>query len=166
MNSNDQTSSHWYVLYTKPRSEKKLASQLQDDGIEAYCPTKIEVRQWSDRKKKIETPLLPSMILVKLPNQERQRVFNRNHAVRYLYWLGEPAQVSPEEVEALRSMAEDSKFESHGLKQLSPGQKLDMTALGFEQMEGTVKYVNAKECWIVLEKLGYVVKFKKSQMDL
>lgn len=164
MNSPNQKPSHWFVLYTKPRAEKKLADQLTLDGIEAYCPTQVEIKQWSDRKKKVETPLLPSMILVHLPNEERDRVFNRTHAVRYLYWLGKPAEVTPEEVESLRSMAEDSQFESQGLKKLNPGEKLDMTALGFEQIEGTVKYVSEKECWIVLENLGYIVKFKKSQL--
>lgn len=164
MNTTSKTHEHWFVLYTKPRAEKKLATQLLEDGIEAYCPTQIEVKQWSDRKKKIETPLLPSMILVHIANEERDKVFNRIHAVRYLYWLGKPAKVTSEEVESLRSMTEDSQFESQGLKRLNPGEKLDMTALGFEQIQGTVKYVNEKECWIILENLGYVVKFKKSQL--
>ncbi|NEV94478.1 UpxY family transcription antiterminator [Psychroflexus sp. YR1-1] len=166
MDSTTQTSSHWYVLYTKPRAEKKLAKQLLQDGIEAYCPTRVEVKQWSDRKKKIETPILPSMILVNIPDQDRPLVFDRPQAVRYLYWLGKPAKVSSKEVESLRSMAEDSQFESQELQSLRPGEKLDMTALGFEQIEGTVKFVNAKECWIILEHIGYVVKFKKSQLEL
>ena len=42
----------WCVIITKPKSEKKVASQLQLLGIEAFCPTRKEVRQWSDRKKK------------------------------------------------------------------------------------------------------------------
>lgn len=164
MNSTSGTPSHWYVLYTKPRAEKKLADQLKEDGIETYCPIQIQLKQWSDRKKKVETPLLPSMILVRIADEKRNQVFNRPHAVRYLYWLGKPAEVTPEEVESLRSMAEDSQFENQGLERLKPGQKLDMTALGFEQIEGTVKYVSQKECWIVLDNIGYVVKFKKSQL--
>jgi Holliday junction resolvasome RuvABC DNA-binding subunit len=44
---------------------------------------------------------------------------------------------------------------------LRPGQKLDMTELGFENIEGTVQYVNKKECWVVLQGIGYVVKFKR-----
>jgi transcription antitermination factor NusG len=162
MVSPSKAQSHWFVLYTKPRSEKKLAEQLLDDGIQAYCPSKVEIKQWSDRKKKVETPLLPSMILVNIKDGERDRVFNRKHAVRYLYWLGKPARVTSEEVESLRSMIEDSQFESRGLQKLKPGEKLDMTALGFEHVQGTVKFVNAQECWIVLENLGYVVKFRKS----
>lgn len=162
MNSTSKLPSHWFVLFTKPRAERKLTEQLLEDGIEAYCPVKIEIKQWSDRKKKIESPLLPSMILVKISSEDRDQVFHRKHALRYLYWIGEPAKVTAEEVENLRSMVEDSQFESHGLKKLKPGEKLDMTSLGFEQVEGTVKFVNANECWIVLEHLGYVVKFKRT----
>lgn len=162
MISHSHSSYPWFVLYTKPRTEKKLADQLLDDGFEAYCPVKVELKQWSDRKKKVETPLLPSMILVNIPYEERDKVFHRKHAIRYLYWLGQPARVTSEEVESLRSMVEDSQFESQGLKKLKPGEKLDMTSLGFEHIEGTVKFVNAQECWIVLESLGYIVKFKKT----
>lgn len=162
MKSPPKAQSHWFVLYTKPRSEKKLAEQLLGDGIQAYCPTRVEIKQWSDRKKKVETPLLPSMILVNIKDEERDRVFNRKHAVCYLYWLGSPAKVTTEEVESLRSMIEDSQFESQGLEKLKPGEKLDMTSLGFEHIQGTVKFVNDQECWIVLENLGYVVKFKRN----
>lgn len=162
MKSPPKAQSHWFVLYTKPRSEKKLTEQLLGDGIQAYCPTRVEIKQWSDRKKKVETPLLPSMILVNIKDEERDRVFNRKHAVRYLYWLGSPAKVTTEEVESLRSMIEDSQFESQGLEKLKPGEKLDMTSLGFEHIQGTVKFVNDQECWIVLENLGYVVKFKRN----
>ena len=157
---------HWYVLYTKSRAEKKLAQQLTEDGIEAYCPTKVEIKQWSDRKKKVETPLLPSMILVHIQNTKRNKVFLRENAVRYLYWLGKPAEVTSEEVESLRSMVEDSQFKSQGLEKLKPGEKLDMSALGFKNIEGTVKFVNTNECWIVLENSGFIVKFKKSSLEL
>ena len=49
-----------------------LSKALNKIGIEAYCPVRIEMRQWSDRKKKIKTPLLPSMLLVKIPNNLRE----------------------------------------------------------------------------------------------
>jgi hypothetical protein len=38
-------------LHTKPRAEKKVAQQLSDMGVTAYCPTVSKVSQWSDRKK-------------------------------------------------------------------------------------------------------------------
>jgi transcription antitermination factor NusG len=151
----------WFVLYTKSRGEKKLSERLNSSGIEAYCPTRTEVRVWSDRKKKVEVPVLPSMLLVKIENKHRAKALESHLALRYLFWNGKAAVVAQAEVDTLRSILGDSKFESHELDQLHPGQKLDMTKLGFEHIEGTVQYVNDKECWVVLQGIGYVVKFKR-----
>ena len=53
---------NWYVIHTKPRGEKKAEEQLLSLGINAYCPTRNEIRLWSDRKKRIQVPVLPSMV--------------------------------------------------------------------------------------------------------
>ena len=44
----------WYVLHTKPRCEKKAEQQLLSMGIIAYCPTRTEMKLWSDRRKKVQ----------------------------------------------------------------------------------------------------------------
>ena len=44
----------WYVIYCKPNTEKRTAQKLKELDFEVYCPTQTQVRQWSDRKKKIE----------------------------------------------------------------------------------------------------------------
>ena len=54
------------MLYTQNPDVKKVESKLLSIGINAYCPTRPEIRFWSDRKKKIDVPILPSMILVNL----------------------------------------------------------------------------------------------------
>ena len=45
---------YWYALYVKPRSEKKVATRLTNLGFEVCVPTQQVMRQWSDRKKKVE----------------------------------------------------------------------------------------------------------------
>ena len=54
----------WYAIYTKPRNEKKVAENLAAIGIESYCPIVTTLKQWSDRKKMVETPLIPSYVFV------------------------------------------------------------------------------------------------------
>jgi hypothetical protein len=68
-------SKNWFVLYTNPRQELKVLEHLTQLEIEAYTPTKIEVRKWSDRKKKVTVCLLPSMVLVFLGEKEVSKVF-------------------------------------------------------------------------------------------
>ncbi|MFP4228422.1 MAG: transcription termination/antitermination NusG family protein, partial [Salinivenus sp.] len=43
----------WRVFYTRARAEKKCETRLQDRGIDVLVPKKTEIRQWSDRKKKV-----------------------------------------------------------------------------------------------------------------
>ena len=64
---------HWLVLYTNPRAEMKVAQRLEKAGVEAYCPARMEMRQRSDRKKKICVPLLPSMVLVNIDEREKTK---------------------------------------------------------------------------------------------
>ncbi len=149
----------WYVLITKPKSEKKVAQKLQERGIEVCCPVRTELRQWSDRKKKVEVPLLPSMVLVKLEDKDRPLVFETYGAVRYLFWLGKPAVVSEIEIETLMDL-KSSGIKVERVEALKPGSKIDLKGMGFQLEEGTVKYVSGKQCWVVLDNLGYVIKLQ------
>jgi len=148
---------HWYVLITKPRAERKVASRLIDLGLEVYCPVKTEMRQWSDRKKKVEVPVLPSMVLVKLADKDRNLVFGAAGVLRYLFWLGKPAIVREDEIDALKS-AMDSGFNIVEVEQVKVGDLIEIEGLGSVKKEkGKVKYISGKRCWVVLESLGYVV---------
>ena len=146
----------WYVLLTKPRSEKKVAERLKNKGIEVCCPVRTELRQWSDRKKKVAVPLLPSMVLVNLNDDDRNSVFDVNGVVRFLFWLGQPAEVSEDEIDALVSIEE--KHTILEVNRITKGDVIDLKGLGFNTEKGTVKYVSGNQCWLILHNLGYVVK--------
>ena len=93
---------NWYVLYVQSRKEKKVAEMLQEMKVQVYCPHIKEIRQWSDRKKTIESPLFKSYVFVRLQDRERQLVFGVPGVVRYLFWLGKPAVVRDEEIQAIK----------------------------------------------------------------
>ena len=95
-------SKKWFVVYTKPRTEIKVSQRLSFLGIENYMPTRLEVRQWSDRKKKILVPLLPSMVLVSIHEKELNKVFEVAGVVRYLFEQGKRAVVSDAEFIAMQ----------------------------------------------------------------
>ena len=55
---------NWYVFYTKSRHEKKVRDLLIKRGYAVFLPMQKVMRQWSDRKKKVEVPLFNSYIFV------------------------------------------------------------------------------------------------------
>ena len=43
-----------------------MADQFSVKGIENYLPAYEEVHQWKDRKKKVQVPLFPGYVFVRL----------------------------------------------------------------------------------------------------
>jgi transcriptional antiterminator RfaH len=76
---------NWYVVYTKPKWEKKVAERLNEIGVVAYCPLISKTSQWTDRKKTVQVPLFNSYIFVQLEEKDRSSVFDVVGAVRYLF---------------------------------------------------------------------------------
>lgn len=92
----------WFVVYTRPKQELKVSEQLLEMGISNYCPTITFVRQYSDRKKKINKPLLPSYVMVELNEKERQKVFACPGILRYLFFLGRPVVVPQTDIKLMQ----------------------------------------------------------------
>jgi len=144
----------WLVLYTSSRAEMKVAQRLGKIGVEAYCPARIEMRQRSDRKKKIWIPLLPSMILVRIDERKKNKVFDVQGVLRYLYWLGKPAKVSKDEVLALKEVINGKNVVTHEVIRKSVGAKVRL--LGTQQ--GVIIKTSGNHYWVELKGLNYLIK--------
>lgn len=144
----------WNVLYTKTKNEKKVFDRLSNLGIDAYCPCQRTLKQWSDRKKWVEEPIFKSYIFVKTPESEAQKlqILNTLGVVRFLYWLGKPAQVRQEEIDAIRSfLGEHQSVESVSF---DVGLKLNVKQGVLKGSEGVVLYQTKNEVVLRVEKLG------------
>lgn len=155
---------NWYALYTKPRWELKTAKNLKEAGIETFCPTVTEVRQWSDRKKKITTPLFQSYVFVRLPEKDRSRVFDVPGVVQYVFWLGKPAIIRDEEIAAIREWLEDDSLEEIEVSHLEPGDRITVNSGSFKGKEAHIAKVGKKRLRLILKGLGVVVNIKTAQV--
>ncbi|MFA8434762.1 MAG: UpxY family transcription antiterminator [Marinifilaceae bacterium] len=100
---------NWHAVYTKSRAEKMLFASLQEKSIECYLPLKKELRQWSDRKKWVEEPLIRSYLFVRVSEKEYYDVLNTKGAVRYITFGGKAAPIPLNQIEALRIFLEDER---------------------------------------------------------
>lgn len=95
---------NWYAVYTRPRAEKKLHAQLQDKNITSFLPLRRELKLWSDRKKWVEQPLLPSYLFVQVEGADRFDVLNTPGAVRYISFEGRPAAIPDNQIINLQQL--------------------------------------------------------------
>ena len=147
--------SHWHVLYTKPNTSLKVAERLADLGVVVYAPTRTEVRQWSDRKKRVQVPLLPSMVLVNIAEKDTNLVFQVPGVVRYLFEQGTRAKVQDNEVLAMQLYLEGKAVLDQAKVQV--GDTVEVPQL---DKKATVVALQGKKCLARLERLGAVVSFQ------
>ncbi|GAB4335077.1 MAG: UpxY family transcription antiterminator [Calditrichia bacterium] len=96
----------WYALYTRPRHEKKVLEALTEKGIEAFVPMVEQVRQWKDRKKRVEMPLFNSYVFVHIDLRDRYSALQTHGVVRMVSFGGEPARIPDWQIEQLRRVIE------------------------------------------------------------
>lgn len=145
----------WFVLLTKPKNEIKVASLLTAKNIAVFAPIRTEVRQWSDRKKKVVVPLLPSMVLVHLTEQEVHHVFHTPGVVRYLFFNGKRATVTPHEIEAMQVYHSSV---CHG--EVSPPLVGEIITVPQLLQPAEVLAVQGKKCIARLQQLGATIRFQ------
>ena len=156
----------WYVLYTKPRHEKKLAERLQSEGWKVYCPLKKTTKQWSDRKKVVEEALFPSFIFIQCQEQDRDQVFVHASAVRYLCWLRRPALVRSEGIESIRHWMAEVNHESIAVVTIPVSSKVRLGAGPLMGRLGKIKEHRGNQVIIMFNQLGIQVRVKAHETPL
>ena len=152
----------WYVVYTKPRNEKKVAERLQQIGITVYCPMVTMIKQWSDRRKKVQVPLFNSYVFVYLNEKERDIVFSISGVVRYLFWLGKPAIVRDEEILALQDGLKET-IASYEVRDIKVGDVVPIPSGPFQGKEGIIKHINKNSLQLIMKELGVLITLNREE---
>ena len=127
----------WYAAYTRSHHEKCVANQLQARTVEHFLPLYESVRKWRDRRKRIELPLFPGYIFVRIPLQERLRVLVVPGVVRLVGFANHPATLPDVEIEALRSVL-GSGLRSEPHPYLTVGRRVRIAHGALAGMEGVL----------------------------
>ncbi|MFZ0597495.1 MAG: UpxY family transcription antiterminator [Flavobacterium sp.] len=151
---------NWYVVYTKPKWEKKVAEKLTEIGIECYCPLITQIKEWSDRKKKVEVPLFNSYVFVQLEDINRNSVFQISGVIRYLFWLGKPAIVKDSEIDIIKTSLKAPNISDISVTSIQVGDRIKLEAGAFTNQDAIVQEISNTHYILVLESLGCVLKIK------
>ncbi len=157
---------HWYAVYTKPRWEKKVAVNLERQSIENYCPLNKVFRQWSDRIKVIEEPLFTSYVFVKICPRQQTAVRMVDGVINYVYWLGKPALIRNEEIEAIKDFL--LSYNNVKLEKLRVNihDRVRVLHGPMKEMEAKVIGVNSRTVKVLLPSLGcsMIAEIKKEHV--
>ncbi|SRR6266478_3198701 len=125
----------WYAAYTSANHEKRVAEQLGVRSVEHFLPLYESVRRWKDRRIKLQLPLFPGYVFVRLALRDRLQVLQVPGVAKLVGFNGAPAALPSEEIEALRaSMANGVHAEPHPY--LTIGRRVRVRAGSLAGLEG------------------------------
>lgn len=149
----------WYALYVRMHHEKKIAQRFCEQGVEHFLPLQTVVRQWSDRKKKIEQVVIPMMIFVHVEEAERIALLQDPSALSYLTLRGtrHPAVIPEKEMKQFIFMFDFSESSINFCQDiLTPGCRVRVVKGALQGLEGELIQQNGKhEVGILIPQLGY-----------
>ena len=84
--------SGWYLIYTRPRHEKKVNARLTELDILTFLPLTKKLRQWHDRKKYVDEALFASYVFVYL--SDMQAYYHAMDTEGFLYYVKAGKEIS------------------------------------------------------------------------
>jgi transcription antitermination factor NusG len=165
---NSVPASDWYVVYTKPRWEKKVALLLSKKGIENYCPLNKVLRQWSDRKKTIEEPLFSGYVFLKTTAADKWRIKEVDGILNYVHWLGKPAIIPDYEIETIKRFLNEHQSVQLNTLNLKTNDQVKIVSGVFIDRQATVLATRGKQVQVEIPFFGIslTATIKKADLEL
>ena len=153
----------WKVVYTKPRSEKRIAERLGERGFDVYCPMQTTLKQWSDRKKKVSIPIFTSYVFLRVTELETDAVLQDPAVLNFVYWLGKPAIIRDEEIDSIKMFLSENKDNALKVLNYSNGENVEIVHGPLKGYGGVVDKIKSGKLSLRIESLGMVVSVEVNQ---
>lgn len=140
---------NWYAIYTKSRWEKKVFAELDKRGYNAFLPIIKTYRQWSDRKKLVEIPMINSYIFVYVSEKEYYDILNVPGAVCYVTFSGKAAPIRNDQIELLKLISGNSNSIEISTDQFGKGDTVKIEAGPMKDLEGEIINFKGKSSLII-----------------
>jgi len=98
---------NWYMVYTKPKFEKKVAASLTKRKIENFFPVNCKQISSIRRIKLHYEPLFECYVFVNIAETDVSKIKTIDGVVNLVYWKGQPATVKDEEIEVIKEFSTD-----------------------------------------------------------
>ena len=148
----------WFAIYVKSRTEKKVSSELEKQGIDHYLPLIKILKQWSDRKKWVHEPLFKSYVFVHVDPLQYFEVLKAINVVRYITFEGKAVKIPPQQIEAVKYFLDDSEPMELSEEFWEKGQQVEVITGNMTGLTGElVEVKNKHQVRIKIEAINQVI---------
>ena len=127
----------WYAAYTNANHEKRVTQQMEQRSIEYFLPLYESARRWKDRRVRLQMPLFPGYVFVKLALRDRLQLLQIPGVVQLVSFNGHPASLPQEDIQAIRNCLDRGhQVEPHPY--LTVGRRVRVRSGPLQGLEGTI----------------------------
>jgi transcription antitermination factor NusG len=140
----------WYAVRTRSRHEKLVAKQLENQGIESFLPIVTETRNWSDRRKQVETPLFSGYTFLRMiaSSEDRVRVLRTQGVVSFVGVHGTGIPIPDHQIENIRTLvASRVPYEERPFLQI--GQRVRVRGGALDGVQGVLVAENGDRSLVI-----------------
>jgi len=134
----------WYAIYTNSRAEKRVSDRIKEMGIETFLPLQKTLRQWSDRKKVIEKPLISSYVFVRAIPKEFFSIRTTDGVVKFIMIQGKPVPIPEAQIINLRILCGSDAEVTLSNDVYAKGDKVEVTVGSLTGLRGELIRVGRK----------------------
>lgn len=140
----------WYAVRTRSRHEKLVARQLESQGIESFLPLVTQLRNWSDRRKQVETPLFSGYAFLRMIHspEDRVRVLRTQGVVSFVGVQGSGTPIPDHQIEGIKTLiASRTPYEERAF--LRVGQRVRVRGGALDGMQGILVAENGDHSLVI-----------------
>ena len=151
------TESKWFAIYTKPKCEKLVHTQLERKQIHSYLPIEHCWRYYSKQRRRIQIPLISSYVFVKINSSEYTSVLRTNHVLNFVKIANNLISIPEREINVLKKICGDKDVEINLVsKSVNDGDWVEVTRGRLIGIQGILR--GRKNLMVVLETIGFALE--------
>ena len=162
---------NWYAACVRMNCERKVAGLIEGLGIETFVPQQTQLRQWSDRRKKVSVVVIPLIVFIHATEEEARLVQCLSQVSRLMSAPGQkkPAVIPDKQMDVLKFLLyQEEKAVAFSGKIARKGDKVRIVRGHLAGVEGVVVQVeNSESLAIEISMIGYaMVKIDKEDVEV
>lgn len=147
----------WYLVYTKPKCEKKVSALLTKRKIESFCPQNQKQIKHLRKSRFVFEPLFNSYVFVLIEEEKLPQIKTTENVLNVVFWKGVPAIINEEEINIIKNFVNnhnDIKIERSFVNVEDFAKVVDPPAY---TMDGNILMLKNTFLKVNLPSLGYIL---------
>ena len=153
---------NWFVAYAKTKNEFKALDFFKKIGVNAYVPSYIEKREWSDRVKKTLVPAISGYVFFQLNKLDYTLVNSNPYLRNVLKRHGKAVTIHSNEIKTLKEALNDYSV----TQEIKTGDSVKILSGAFKNRLGFVDFIDNNNLSVLINSIKITLSLADTRLKV